>query len=407
MGTNPDVTGRAARIFLIGVAVTMAVAAIAFEMWPPQFRWVRTSTDARALAERMAGHPTDWQAASALTEVALDTRLGNRIVLWRAAYEDASMLAPERTDPVNAFARAAFFHWTELSAKDKRDALAAFAPLLRDPTMFSRMARPLFELTGDLSMLRRSHPPTASSTGTLISLALSNGLFADYRSLRGELEKKHLDDFAARRHTATPAELIGSFPDPPYHADAEPLITALLDELHRRPLDDNPNRVAVIDAIVDYSLRHGIGPLDGLEIITRKPGAASIATRIKLARKLGLTELALQLEMASNDPRLVQPPDSAWQGLCEKDVCHNAWRTIEAEHAVALRVETVQTDNVPAYAEIYVDDTLRAEGEVGPTKDFIVPVGNRGAHRVEVVLANPLTRNRFPRRLHVASITTL
>jgi hypothetical protein len=296
MGTGPDVTGRASRLFLLSVAVTMTTAAIMFLVRPPQFQWMRTSTDAGALAERMAWHPTDWQAASALTEVALDSRLGNRMVLWRAAYEDASMLAPESFDPVNAFARAAFFHWTELSAKDKQDALAAFAPLMRDPAMFGRMAKPIFELTGDLSMLRRSHPPTEYAIGTLAFLALSNGLFADYRNLRGELERQRIDDFAARRHTATPEELIADgFPAPPYHADAEPLIKALLEEIHRRPLDDNPNRVAIVDAIVDYSLRHGLEPLDGLEVITRKPGAASVATRIRLARKLGLTNLARQI----------------------------------------------------------------------------------------------------------------
>lgn len=400
-------TGRVARLFLISVAVTMTTAAIVFLMRPPQFQWMRTSTDVRSLAARIAWHPTDWEAASALTEVALDTPLGTRIALWRAAYEHASQLAPERPDPANAFARAAFFHWMELSVKDRRDAMAAFAPLLRDPAMFGRMAKPIFELTGDLSTLRRSHPPTEYAIGTLIDLALPNGLFADYRSLRGELERQRIDDFAARRHTATPEELIVGFPGPPYHTDAEPLMAALLEELHRRPLDDNPNRAAFIDAIVDYSLRHGLGPLDGLEVITRKPGSASAATRLRLARKLGLTKLARQIEMSSNDPRQVQPLDSEWQGLCEKDVCYHAWRTIDAAHGVALRIETVQTDNVPAYVEIYLDDVLRAEGEVGPKRDFIVPVGNPGPHRVEVVLADPMTRNRFPRRLHIASITTL
>ncbi len=240
-----------------------------------------------------------------------------------------------------------------------------------------------------------------------MDLALANGFFADYRNLRGEMDRRLSDDFAARRRADTPADLLARFPDPPYHANQQPLIAGLLEELHRRPLDDNPNRVAMIDAIVDYALRHGLGPLDGLEVITRKPGAASGATRIRLARKLGLTEIAAQLEMSSNDPRHVASLDSDWQGLCDKDICHRAWRTIEAEHGVALSIETVQTDNVPAYVEIYLDDILLAEGEVGAKRDFIVAVGNRGVHRVEVVLANPMTRNRSNRRIHVASITTL
>jgi hypothetical protein len=407
MGTSPDVSGRGTRLFLISVAATMMAAVIVFLVHPPQFRWVSPSTDARALAARVARHPTDWEAASALSEVALDSRLDNKVALWRASYEHASLLAPERSDPANAFARAAFFHWTELSTKDQHDALAAFAPLLRDPAMFARMAKPLFELTGDLSILDHAHPPTDYAIGTLISLALPNGLFADYRNLRGDLERRRVDNFAARRPTDTPSELISRFPDPPYHADAEPMIAGLLEELHRRPLDDNPNRPVSVDAIVDYALRHGLGPLDGLEVITRKPDAASVATRIKLARNLGLTNLAAQLELASSDPRRVQSLDSEWQGLCDNDVCHRAWRTIEAEHGVELNIETVQTDNVPAYVEIYLDDILRAEGEVSPKRDFIVPVGNPGTHRVEIVLANPMTRNRFPRRIHVAGITAL
>jgi hypothetical protein len=50
---------------------------------------------------------------------------------------------------------------------------------------------------------------------------------------------------------------------------------------------------------------------------------------------------------------------------------------------------------------------LRAEGEVGANRDFVVPTGSRGEHRVEVVLTNPMTRNLDRRRVHVASITTL
>jgi hypothetical protein len=407
MGASPEVTVRSERFLLIGVTVAMTFAAVMFLLHPPDFQWRPTSSDATALARQVARHPADWQAASALTEVALDTRLDTRFALWRDTYALAHLLVPERSDPASAFTRAGFFHWTELSAADKRDTLETFAPLLRDPVVFARMAKPIFELTGDLLLLRRAHPPTASAIWTMISLALPNGLFADYRDLRGELERRQLDDFKARRHTATPAELIADFPGPPYHADAEPLIAALLDELHRRPLDDNPNHPAAIDAIVDYSLRHGLGPLDGLEVVTRKGAADSDATRIRLARKLGLTDRAQQIEMAAPDPGRVQPLDSEWQGLCEKDVCGRAWRTIEAQHGVALRIETVQTDNVPAYVEIYLDDVLRAEGEVGPERDFIVPVGSSGNHRVEIVLANPQTRNRFPRRIHIAGATTL
>ncbi|HXA16773.1 MAG TPA: hypothetical protein VN380_07275 [Thermoanaerobaculia bacterium] len=407
MGTSPDVSSGGARLCLIGIAAAMTAAAIVFVLRPPQFRWTRTSPDASVLVARIAGHPTDWEAASALAEVALDAKRGNRVALWHAAYVHASLLAPDNKEPATAFARDAFFHWTELSEKDKRDVMAAYGPLLRDPVLFGRMARPLFELTGDLSILHRAGPLTADTPATLISLALPNGLFADYRSLRPELQKKRLEDFVSRRSTVMPEELVAQFPAPPYHTDDEPLIRALLDELHRRPLQDDPGRPNVVDGIVDYASRHNLEPLDGLEIVTRKPGAAGVATQIKIARALGLGERAAQLEMASNDPRRVETNVFEWQGLCEKDLCTRAWRMIDAEHGVALTLETAQSDEVPGYVEIYIDDDLRAEGEVGPRRDFIVPVGNRGAHRIELVLVNPTTRNRASRRIHIASITAL
>jgi hypothetical protein len=194
---------------------------------------------------------------------------------------------------------------------------------------------------------------------------------------------------------------------PPYHADSEPVIAALLDELHRRPLDEVPGKPTIIDALVDYALRHNLDPLDGLELITHRQGAASDATRIRLARKLGENNVAAQIELGSADPRRVPVVESEWQGLCGSDVCYYGWRNIDAGHAIALNVETVETDNVPAYAELYVDDVLRGEGEVGARRDFIVPVGNPGTHRVEVVLANPATRNGTVRKLHISGVTTL
>ncbi len=395
------------RVLLIAVAVTMLAATAAFVVSPPEMGDVKTQPDVRLLATRIAHHPSDWPAASALTEVALDTRLETRVQLWRAAYEHASLLAPERGDPANAFARAAFFHWTELSEKDRRDALTAYAKLLSDPNVFHRMAKPIFELTGDLTYLQRSGPQTADTTAWLISLALPNGRFADYRLLRREWQQQHVNEFTAKLHTDTPEELVAAFPSPPYHADAEPMIKALLDELHQRPLSESPGRPDLLNAIVDYALRHDLGPLDGLEVISRTPGAASADTRLKLARALGLKERASQIELASNDPRRVLPNENEWQGLCQSDICTHGWRIVEAGHGIALTIETVKTDEVPPYVEIYVDDMLRAEGEVSPKRDFIVPAGERGPHRIEVVLANPMTRNQSERRVQIKSLTTL
>jgi hypothetical protein len=407
MGTNPDVIIRNERRFLIGVAAMMSIAAAIFLLRPPEISSVPMPADARGLAERIVKHPSDWRAASGLSEAALDSRIDARLALWRAAYGHASMLAPESPDPPNGFARGAFFHWAELSPGDQSAALAAFGPLLRDPNIFGRMAKPVFEITGDLVTLRRWHPPTQDATGMLIWLALPNGFFADYRQLRAEMQRERIADFNALRRTAAPAELIAHFPEPPYHAGAEPLIKALLDELHLHPLTENPNRPQVIDGLIDYALRHDLEPLDGLIVITRETGAASLDTRMRLAQHLGITNLAEQLAMEANDPRLPPASVSAWHGECQSDVCERAWRDIEAAHAVSLRIETVQTDNVPAYIEIYADDVLRAEGEAGANRDFIIPVGNSGMHRIEVVLANPMTRNLYQRRIHIAKITTL
>ena len=68
---------------------------------------------------------------------------------------------------------------------------------------------------------------------------------------------------------------------------------------------------------------------------------------------------------------------------------------IDAEpRRVALNIQTVQTDNVPAYVEIYVDDVLRGgRGSRRRNATSSFRSGIRGTHRVEVVLANPMTRN--------------
>jgi hypothetical protein len=269
------------------------------------------------------------------------------------------------------------------------------------------MAQPLFELTGELSILERARPRNENATALVISLALRNGLFDDYRKLRADLVREQLDNFAARARSTAPADLIAQLPDPPYRSDSEPLIVALLHELHRRPLDEAPAKPTVIDALIDYALRHNLGPLDGLELLTHKPGAASDAIRTRLARKLGLNNLAAQIELGSADPRRVPVVETEWQGLCGNEICYYAWRNVDADHAVSLTVETPQTDDVPAYAEVYVDDVRRSEGEVGLRRDFIVPVGNPGTHRVEVVLANPVTRNGTRRTLHIIGVTTL
>ncbi len=397
---------RPERVILISIALAMTGAAALFVLHPPEIGASPPPGDPRILAPRVARHPTDWEAASALTEVSLDARVRNPPALWRAAYAHAAMLAPERLDPANAFARAAFFHWPELSERERRDALTAFAPLLRRPFTFGRMAKPLFDLTGDLSILRNAHPPTEDAIRLLIAIAVTSGRFADYRALRTDLTRQRLEGFALRRNTATPEELITQFPVPPYHADSEPLMTRLLEELHNRPLTNNPGSLPTVEGVLDYSLRHSLRPLDGLEAIARTPGAASNERRLQLAQQLKMTTLAKQLE-GFNDPRRVRPNESEWQDLCGTEVCYHGWRMIDAAHGVAVTVSPIEIDSVPAYVEIYIDDALRAEGEAAAKATFVAAVGSPGRHRVEVLLANATTRNGRPRRIHIESITTL
>ena len=143
--------------------------------------------DPRALAARVAAHPADWLAASALSEHALDMRVRDPRELWRLSGALALSLAPLLPDPRTSLARGAFFHWEELSAADRRWALDAYAPLLRHAPTFETMAVPLFSLTGDLGYLRRVRPPGPSATLALAQIAAANGRFDDYRALRAEL----------------------------------------------------------------------------------------------------------------------------------------------------------------------------------------------------------------------------
>jgi len=147
-------------------------------------------SDARSLAARVAAHPTDWAAASALTEKALDMPVRDRFALWHAANGIAASMAPSLPEPRVTFARSGFFHWLELSAADRKKVLDAYAPQLRDPVSFSRMNHEVFALTGDLDYLRRVRPPGIDAAGSLAWLAATYGRFDDYRSIRAEIEAR-------------------------------------------------------------------------------------------------------------------------------------------------------------------------------------------------------------------------
>src|SRR5438132_444344 len=168
-------------------ALGFGVLAIAYFAVRPSPSRGALPDDPRALAARVAAHPADWLAASALAEKALDMRVRDPRELWRVSGALASSLAPLLPEPRASLARGAFFHWSELTAGDRRWVLDAYAPLLRQVTTFETMELPLFSLTGDLAYLRRVGPPGPSTTLRLAQIAAINGLFADYRGLRAEL----------------------------------------------------------------------------------------------------------------------------------------------------------------------------------------------------------------------------
>src|SRR5207244_9094911 len=96
-----------------------------------------------------------------------------------------------------------------------------------------------------------------------------------------------------------------------------------------------------------------------------------------------------------------------WSGLCGEDVCFAAWREIEAGRGIAVTVKTIDSDDVRAYVEIYVDGMRSAEGPIDGEQTFTALVGGPGWRKVEVRLANPITRNSRQRRVRITALQTL
>ena len=389
------------RWLLAAIVLSLGAAAVELVIRPPASHPPLPSS-VSALASRLEKHPTDWLAACALTETALDSRSPHRFELWRAAHAQALLLAPNRPEPQEAFARSGFFHWTEITAADRKEVLSAVELLLGQTPFWNAMAKPIFDLTGDLSMLRRAKPHTEDAIAQLLSLAATNGRFDDYRALRTEQATERMQIFLSRVSASSPRELIQSFPQPPYRKDLEPLIIHLLRELHNRPLDEDPARPEVIDGIIDYALRHNLRPLDGLEIIVRKQGSAAPSSRLRLAQNLGVVATVVEAGMSPQPPPPSSDPEE-WKGLCESLLCYRAWRDVEGTHSIALSLAMVHTDEVPPWVEIYLDDTLVSEGAVAGKRDFVFPV-SPGKHRLELQVANPETRNLSRRQLRILSL---
>ncbi|HVT45986.1 MAG TPA: glycosyltransferase family 4 protein [Thermoanaerobaculia bacterium] len=97
-------------------------------------------------------------------------------------------------------------------------------------------------------------------------------------------------------------------------------------------------------------------------------------------------------------------PPERWKGLCGAEICSrsaDATLYLESPGTLPIAVRTVATDDVNPWLEIYVDDRLAAEGEVAQSRRFEIEIAAKGARRIELRLANPMTRNRERRRIEV------
>lgn len=380
----------------------------------------------------LAQHPADWLAASAITDRSLDSALPlqRRVAMWRSSYVLATYLAPLRTNPTAGFVRAGLFHWYELGTADRQAVLEAATPLLRDPAIFAALHRPLWELTRDLAYLRRSAPKTINALWMLRELSMASGNFAEYRQLRTALRDARMNDFRAKRASATVAELIDILPQPITDAD-EPLVRAILEEIDRRPFDMH-TMGGRVEELTLYAIRHDVKPLTALAPLVDRVGKLTNPTRARLALALGERDAAMRVELttavsgapdwipyhlerAAFEQRNGQPalaalyrtraivanaPADAWTNLCGRaELCNSVFRIHDGP--LQFRLSIAQSDEIPPYVEVYLDDVLVAEGEVRDDKAFSLDAAP-GPHRTEVRLVNRTMRNGTQRRVRLS-----
>jgi hypothetical protein len=426
------VTERIGRIFLVVIAATSLAALVAATIWRPDGL---LPDDATALAKRVASDPTDWEAASALTEAALESDLAARVDLWRAAHEHALTLASRRRTPRESFVRSGFFHWNELTRRDQRNILVEATPMLRDPKNFGSMAPPLWQLTHNLSWLRSASGGDPGSLALLRDIAATNGLFADYRRLRDEAVARSIDAVNAASATAPSVDLLDHIPAPA-NTQQQPVFARVLEELHHHPIDKRIARSDAVDALIDYAIRHNLRPLDGLEYVVADNASATAPSRARLAVALGEVQHAAQIESSAGDAATAawsdyyneraayerahgDPMRAAgyearatasrasrlkWSGTCaENEVCTSARREIvlDAPRSYTIAIARVASDETPPYVEIFIDEARIGEAPIAAEETFTTPPLPPGVHRVQVRIVNPFTRNLAQRRVRV------
>jgi hypothetical protein len=98
----------------------------------------------------------------------------------------------------------------------------------------------------------------------------------------------------------------------------------------------------------------------------------------------------------ANEPR-------RWLGTCAPDeLCTSATTSqVVSGRDIRLDLTVTQTDEIPPYVEIFIDDRRVAEGEVRDRRTFLVPAAPR-VRDLEVRLVNPRTRNGIQRRVRLS-----
>lgn len=425
---------RTQRTFVLAsIAIASAALLAAFLLMPSLQTDPERPDELEPLVAWLAHHPADWLAASAITDRSLDSALSlpQRVALWRSSYALAHYLAPLRPNATAGFVRAGLFHWYELGKTDRDEVLKSARPLLRDPKVFASLHRPLWELTRDLGYLRRAAPPTIPSLLMLRELAVTSGDFQEYRELRSALRDARMREFQAKRATSTIADLIALLPESITDADV-PLVRAILEEIDRRPFDVE-HMGHRLDELAQFAIRHDLKPLTALQPLVEINGKLTNPTRARLAIALGDRAAAVRIELltaATTAPewmryhleraafeekrgdsamaamyraraKIAEPQHGdAWQNYCSpQELCTSVFRT--HEQSFAFKLAPAQTDQIPPYVEVYLDDVLIAEAEIREEKAFTVTTGP-GLHRTEVRLVNRHMRNGTQRRVRLS-----
>jgi hypothetical protein len=150
-----------------------------------------------------------------------------------------------------------------------------------------------------------------------------------------------------------------------------------------------------LEALTRFAIAHKVEPLKGLAPLVEQDTPLRPETRLLLARALGDEAAALRVQ-AMAGAREKPAGDALWTGLCEGgDLCSTAVTTRPLQQ---VRVAVAQSDEIPPYVEVYVNDSLVAEGEVRGERTFALP---SGANRTEVRLVNRHTKNGIQRRVRL------